>query len=111
MVIKWKTGGEYYANGTWVQNYAQWESAMQPGKWTAVTCLAMWELIAKEASFFYVQNYLGDDAFSNGGRDEFEDGLFTTIQGSDAAEFTEAYKTEMVNYIRLEDRDDVWTSY
>ena len=37
---EWKTGGELWDDGTWVQNYSLWESVMQPGKWTAVSCTA-----------------------------------------------------------------------
>ena len=28
MITQWRTGGEYWTNGTWVQNFAQWESVM-----------------------------------------------------------------------------------
>ena len=73
---KWTTGGELWEDDTWVQNYAQWESTMQPGKWTAVACTAQWNINDLYTNIVFVQNYLCDSSFHEGDRHELDNGLF-----------------------------------
>ena len=50
IAMGWETGGAKWADGAWVQNFAQWPDPSKPGSYLGVTCNAEYKRAASFSS-------------------------------------------------------------
>ena len=68
MYISFKTYGQNLPKNSWVVNYTQAESKTEPGVYEAFTCAAQWVMDTTEADLWYIDNYIDELPWSEGGR-------------------------------------------